>query len=155
MKDTVRRDEDDAEIQRERYQELLHELRTMIPGVEVLLGVLLTVPFSSRFAELDALGARLFLATLLSAAAAVIAFLVPSVYHRLTPHTQRGKRLRVGIRSIVVGLALLGAAIVTATFVVARFIFSTRVGIVSAALLAVLMLGLWVALPLLHRTRDG
>lgn len=34
---------------RERYIELLGELRTVIPGVQVLFAFLLTAPFSSRF----------------------------------------------------------------------------------------------------------
>ncbi len=53
--------DDSAEQQRERYRELLEELRTIIPGVQVLFAFLLTVPFSSRFADLDELGRRAFM----------------------------------------------------------------------------------------------
>lgn len=57
---------------RERYRELLEELRTIIPGVQVLFAFLLTVPFSSRFTELDALGRRVFTGSLVAAALATV-----------------------------------------------------------------------------------
>lgn len=145
--------EQDPETQRERYGELLDELRTIIPGVQVLLGFLLTVPFSSRFAELDELGTTLYLVTLMAAALAVVVFLVPSAYHRLTPHTERRQRIEIGVRSVLSGLALFGVAITTATLVVVRFIFTAGIGVASAAALVLAILVLWVTLPLLRDRR--
>ena len=85
---------------RNRYYGLLQELRVILPGVQVLLGFLLTVPFAQRFSELDrteriAYGVALF-ATFLS----VICLLTPAVFHRVGERTARSARLRWGIRLV-------------------------------------------------------
>lgn len=49
-----------SEEERERYEELLQELRVMLPGVEVLFAFLLTSAFANRFQDLDSLGRTLF-----------------------------------------------------------------------------------------------
>ena len=58
----------DEDVSRERYRELLEELRTIIPGAQVLLGFLLTVPFAGRFTEVDDLGEAVFLVALVAVA---------------------------------------------------------------------------------------
>lgn len=60
------RDDEDA---RERYRELLEEVRTIMPGAQVLLGFLLTVPFANRLADVDRLGRILFVVALAATAA--------------------------------------------------------------------------------------
>lgn len=139
--------DEDAEVaERERYRELLEELRTIIPGVQVLFAFLLTVPFSSRFADLDLLGRRAFTASLVAAALATVVFLTPAAYHRLTDR-HRGRRLQVSVRMQLAGMTLLAAAIAVAVFVVTRFIFDTTVGGIIGAGVAVSALLLWWALP--------
>jgi hypothetical protein len=49
-------DEKDKEEERERYRELLEELRTIIPEAQVLFAFLLTVPFAARFSQIDSCG---------------------------------------------------------------------------------------------------
>jgi len=73
----------DEAAQRERYQELLAELRTIIPGVQVLFAFLLTAPFSARFHLLDQLGHDIYAASLVGTALAAAVFLTPAAYHRL------------------------------------------------------------------------
>ena len=50
--------------------ELLNGLRVLLPGVQVLLAFLLTVPFSARFAEVTDFQVKVFYVTLVSAALA-------------------------------------------------------------------------------------
>ena len=52
-KHEARADEDEAERLDRELIELLNELRVVMPGVQVLFGFLLTVPFQQRFAEVD------------------------------------------------------------------------------------------------------
>ena len=73
---------DPDEEARERYRELLEELRTIIPGVQVLFGFLLTVPFSARFDRLDDLGRDLYSVVLAGVALAIVVFLTPAAIHR-------------------------------------------------------------------------
>lgn len=146
---------EDVDLQRERYQELLGEFRTVIPGVEVLLGFLLTVPFSSRFGDLDAVGRRLYLLGLVTAAGSVITLLLPTIYHRLTPHLVRTRRIRVSVRALLLGLGLAGVAIVATSLLVVRFVFDLPTGVAVAGVLGLAMVGLWVLLPLRDARRHG
>ena len=137
-------DEDD---QRERYRELLEELRTIIPGVQVLFGFLLTVPFSSRFDELDSLGRGAFAGSLLAAALATIVFLTPAAYHRVKGGDDRRRRIVFSVRAELGGMGLLAVAVVLAVFVVVRFIFGTTAGAVFAATVSATMAAMWWLLP--------
>lgn len=142
----------DDEDQRERYQELLAELRTIIPGVQVLFAFLLTVPFSARFHLLDDLGHGIYAVSLLGTALAAAIFMTPAAYHRLARDPDRALRLRIAIRLTILGLAVLAVSVAGAVFVVGRFVFeSSAVGVVFAGLVGVTTLGLWFVLPLRRR----
>jgi len=145
----------DVDLLRERYQELLGEFRTAIPGVEVLLGFLLTVPFSSRFGDLDPFGRRLYLVGLVASAGAVVTLLLPTIYHRLTPQLMRERRIDVAVRALLCGLGLAGIAIVAISLLVVRFVFDLPTGIAVAGLLGLAMVTLWVLLPLRDARRHG
>ena len=82
------RDSSDEE-ERERYRELLEELRTILPGVQVLLAFLLTVPFASRFPELDRFAQLIFGLSLAGVTAAVVVLLAPAAFHRLGKRRDR------------------------------------------------------------------
>ncbi|MDN5750217.1 MAG: DUF6328 family protein, partial [Pseudonocardia sp.] len=138
---------------RDRYRELLEEVRVIIPGIQVLFAFLLTVPFSSRFTRLDAVGTALFVATLATAALATVVILAPASYHRVTPRQIRRERLRIGIQLVLAGMALFATSVVTAVLVVVRFIYGTGIGVtVSAGVLATTVV-LWYLLPLMRRAR--
>lgn len=150
---------------RERYRELLEELRTIIPGVQVLFAFLLTVPFSTRFADLDDVGVTVFALALVTVGLAAVILLTPAAYHRISPSDDRRQRLRLGIRSTVGGMALLAVSVGAAVFVVIRFIFDvTTIPLISNSLentvatVATVMVGgtaivLWFLLPLFTRSR--
>lgn len=142
----------DEAAQRERYQELLAELRTIIPGVQVLFAFLLTAPFSARFHLLDQLGHDIYAASLVGTALAAAVFLTPAAYHRLATSSDRATRLRLAIRLTILGMALLAVSVAGAVFVVGRFVFeSSAVGGAIAAGVGLTTLGLWFVLPLSRR----
>ena len=145
-------DERAEDAQRDRYRELLEELRTVLPGVQVLLAFLLTAPFATRFDHLDRLGRDVFAAALLGTALAATALMAPTAYHRLARRQDRAERLRIAVRLAVTGMALLAASVAAAVFVVARFVYHDgRVGLVFGAITALGALCLWFALPLSRR----
>jgi hypothetical protein len=138
--------------QRERYRESLEELRTILPGVQVLFAFLLTVPFAAEFSSLDRLGRDVFAIALLGTAFAAAVFMTPAAYHRLARDQDRDSRLRVTVRLTIVGMGLLALSVAAAVFVVARFIFdSTAIGVVFGASTALASGSLWFVLPLLRR----
>lgn len=143
-------DEQDIE-ERERYRELLEELRTILPGVQVLFAFLLTAPFSSRFADLDGLGRDLYGVSLAVTALSAVIFLAPTSYHRVAPRRERRDRLRTGIRLTVAGMLTLAVAISVAVFTVMRFVFGTTLSSFVVAGLAGVIVVLWYVVPLLTR----
>ena len=153
------------EEEREVYRELLEELRTIIPGVQVLFGFLLTVPFNGRFSELDDIGVRVFTVALVSVGLATVVLLTPAAYHRVS-HPEGDDRLDLGVRTTLVGLGLLALSVSAALFVVVRLIFTTETlpllgtsattaGGVAAGLVGGTAVALWFGLPLVRRRQRG
>lgn len=149
-RETGRDPENDGK--KEDYRELLDELRTVIPGVQVLFAFLLTAPFAARFEQLDMLGKVVFGVALLANGIAIALFLAPVAYHRLAGRHDRRERLRFGIKTAVAGLLLLAAAVCCAVFVVTRFLFDAIwLAAATTAVIACLVGGLWVLAPLAAR----
>jgi hypothetical protein len=139
----------DREELRTRYYGLLQELRVVIPGVQVLLAFLLTAPFAQRFEDLDDRGRTLYAVALLTALAAVISLLAPTVMHRLGDRRARRARLQWSIRLMLVGLAFLSVSLLSATWCVSRLVWGPEAGEGAVIGGGVLLLALWVALPVM------
>lgn len=142
-------DGENIEEERERYRELLEELRVILPGVQVLFAFLLTATFSNRFDQLDDLGRNVFAASLLGVALTAVMLMTPAAYHRLAPRLDRAERLGVGIVLTIAGMTLLGLSIAAAVFVVVRFMMSnTAWGVAFGGITLVGVMGLWFVMPL-------
>ncbi len=141
----------EEEVARDRYRELLEELRTVQPGVQVLFAFLLTAPFSSRFEQLDDLGRAGYMTALVLAGLAVTTFLAPTSFHRVAPRDDRHHRIRVAVRLAVAGMMAVLLSMTAALFVVARFIFGTTEGLLVAGVVLVAGALLWYLLPLRRR----
>lgn len=131
---------------RERYEELLQELRVMLPGVEVLFAFLLTAVFANRFSDLDEVGRVVFAISLTTSAVTVLLLLMPAALHRLAD-IGRTERIRVATRFQVAGSLTLGVSMTLALFVVVRFMFSTGVAMWLAGGVALVWAGLWYLFP--------
>jgi uncharacterized membrane protein len=140
---------------RDRYREVLEEYRTILPGVQVLLAFLLTVPFSQRFEELDDLGRDLFMVAIASTAIAMLLFLTPTAFHRIAPEADRAQRVRLAARATVAGMLAVATSVVTAVFVVSRFIYDDTVAAWVTAVILGLAIILWFLLPLGRRLLDA
>lgn len=134
-----------------RYRELLEELRTILPGVQVLFAFLLTAPFSQRFTELDEFGLDLYGVALIGTALATVIFLAPTSYHRVAPRRARGDRVRTAIHLMVAGMLVLAVSILVAVLAVTRFVFGASVASTTAGVLSAVVLLLWYVVPLLRR----
>ena len=74
--------ESEAERNNRNLSDLLQELRVAGLGVQVLFGFLLSLPFTVRFKQLDALERALYRVSLLDAALAIALLVSPVAYHR-------------------------------------------------------------------------
>lgn len=131
--------------------ELLNELRLATPGVQLVFGFLLIVPFNARFDDTSAVERALYVLSLGLTAAATILLIGASVQHRLLfrRHFER-RMLPTANRLSVVGLTCMGLGMVTAVLFVTQFVFGPRVSIPAGVLIGALMVGVWYVLPLVR-----
>lgn len=98
-------------------RELLEEIRVALPGVELLLGFLLVLPFTEQFSKLGGLDRGVYLSCFLLAAMANVLFMAPTAYHRLGfRRVDKEDLIHRSNRRILAGLALLAVAISLAAF---------------------------------------
>ena len=138
------------EAKRDRQMiELLNELRVALPGVQILFGFLLTVPFAQRFPQITAFQRDVFYLTLVAATLSAACLIAPSAAHRLRFHQQeRAWLIESANVLLIAGLAFLAMAIGMAFLLVTDMLFDgIRVWIYSGAIWVVLI-GLWFARPL-------
>ena len=134
--------------------ELLNELRVALPGAQVLLAFLLTVPFQSHFNRTTTFERSVLYAAVLLTTGGVLLLMAPSVYHRMR-WEEGGKEdvIRVGHRLFLAGTACLALGLACAVFVVGKFLFGTGAAVPAVVVIVVLVGVTWYAVPL-DRSRD-
>jgi membrane protein CcdC involved in cytochrome C biogenesis len=135
--------------------ELLNELRVALPGVQVLFGFLLTVPFATGFENADAFHRSLLLAAILTAGLAIAFLVAPAAQHRILFRARHKKALLKRANAFaIVGMGMLAISIAVCVLLVVDYLFRLRVASATAAVIAVVLAALWLVQPLLYRGRD-
>ncbi|MDQ3850674.1 MAG: DUF6328 family protein [Actinomycetota bacterium] len=148
------RHESEQERLDRQLDQLLNELRVAMPGVQVLFGFLLAVPFQQRFAQVTDFQRLVYLFTLLASAAASAFFIAPTAYHRIM-FRQRDKphMIHLASRLTVAGLIALGLAMNGAVLLVTDVLFQRTTVVVAAVATGALYVWLWFGLGLSRRLR--
>lgn len=136
------------------WAELLQELRVMQTGIQILTGFLLTLPFQSKFQELDTFQIVVYLCLVVGAIFVTALILTSVNLHRaifgrhikksLVTNTDRTVRLTM----VLVSLVLAGTAGFIFDIVVGRL-----AGIVVFGLLLAAVILLWAVYPYVVRHR--
>jgi membrane-bound acyltransferase YfiQ involved in biofilm formation len=148
------RSEDEQERLNRQMMELLNELRVAMPGVQVLFGFLLTVPFQQRFQRVNEFQETVYFVTLIAAAIATAFLIAPSAYHRLMlEQHDKPNIIRIGTGQMIAGLCALALAMNGAVLLVTDVLFEASTVTVTLALLASLYLTLWFGFPLVRRAQ--
>jgi amino acid transporter len=148
-----------AEALKERlereHNELLQELRSLIPGANVLLGFLLAVSFANRFDELDHFEQYVYYITLVSTAVAVVLFMAPAAHHRLRfREGDKDRILRKGNREAIAGTVASSIAFTGVLYLVTERIFGTTAAVLTALVFFAFTAWRWWSLAL-YRTFRG
>jgi hypothetical protein len=147
-------DESRSERSSRQLGELLQELRVAMPGVQLLFGFLLAVPFNQRFGEVTGFERALYAFSLLSSACASALFIAPTAYHRIVFHQRdREQLIRTATRMMLVGLLFLALAMTGAVLLVTSFLFADAIAATLGAAVLVLFGWLWFGLALTRRAR--
>jgi hypothetical protein len=132
--------------------ELLQQLRIILPGVQILFAFLLTVPFTPRFDLVDGVARDAFFLAFITAAAAVALLLAPVAYARIQFRQYDKERLvRLGTVLAIGGLVLLAISLSASTFVVTQVLFTETSAALVAAGCACLFAVMWFVVPLVAR----
>ena len=151
--DSPRR-ETDLERADRNLNELLQELRVVLPGVQVLFAFLLTVPFTTRFATLNSFQEGLYFAILLSTAVATALLIAPTANHRLLFHKHdKAHIVAVANRLAVAGIAVMALSICGAVLLISDVVFDSPIPVLSALGAAAVYLLLWFVRPMMRRRR--
>jgi predicted O-methyltransferase YrrM len=148
------RQESQAERADRNWNELLQELRVMQTGVQILTGFLLTLPFQSRFADLDRYQLTVYLALVVASVTATGLIVAPVSVHRALFRKQMKRNIvTLADRITRAALAVLALVITGATLLVFDVVVGRTAGIIAGASALVLMAVLWVLLPVVLRRR--
>ena len=146
------RSKDEQERLNRQMMELLNELRVAMPGVQILFGFLLTVPFQQRFSQVNDFQQGVYFVTLVTAAAAAALLIAPSAYHRVMFEQQdKPNIIHLGTAQLLVGLAALAIAMNGAVLLVTDVLFSAGTVTVTVVLLSTLYFTLWFGFGLVRR----
>lgn len=143
--------ERDEEADRQ-LNELVQELRLVLPGTTVLFGFLLSVPFTVGPTALTRFDRVVHFIAFLGAALALVLLLAEAGYHRI-----RGKpydkqvMIRTATRQAVAALASLGLSLMACVVLVADLVYGAIVAFAVAIPLGAGAIWLWFGLPLWRR----
>jgi hypothetical protein len=143
-----------ARLERE-HEELLHELRALIPGAQVLFGFLLAIRFTTPFDRLDDSQRTIYYLILLCTAAALVFYMAPAAHHRIRFRAaDKEFTIRKANRDAIAGSIAAGLAFTGVLYLVTDFTFGTTEAIVAALLLFALIAWRWWALALYRAWKD-
>jgi hypothetical protein len=146
-KQQARADEDEAERLDRELIELLNEVRVLMPGVQVLFGFLLTVPFQQRFQIVDDFQRIVYFVTLLLTAASAAFLMAPTAFHRLTfREGHKPYLVRLGTRQTIAGMTLLALAMNGAILLLTDVLFDSLTVVVTVGGMGALFTWLWFGL---------
>ena len=149
--------EDHTEIDRDeeadrQLNELVQELRLVLPGTTVLFGFLLSLPFAAGSASLTTFDRVVFFIAFLGAGLAMVFLVAEAGYHRLRgrPYDKQ-VMIRTATHQAVAALVSLGISLIACVVLVADFVYGSSVALAVAIPLGLGSLWMWFGLPLWRR----
>ena len=135
--------------------ELLEEIRVLLPGVEILFGFLIILPFSGSFDEISGFERVLYLASLLTTSAGLALLVSPTTHHRLRfREMDKERMLFTANRLVLVASVLVLFGIGLAVYLVVESVLGGVVAGMIAAANAVWFAWFWFGLPLVRKARE-
>jgi len=134
------------------WGELLQELRVVQTGVQLLTGVLLTVPFQQRFRVASPEQHAIYLATVSAALVATILFQAPVSLHRILFRLhERRETVDLAHSMAMVGIVFLALALDGAAVLVFDITAGAIAGGIAGGVCGLALVVLWAVIPLARR----
>lgn len=146
-------DEDKHTRLTRNLNELLQELRVMQTGVQILTGFLLTVPFTTRFSELNNSEKYVYLATLAASVVTTALIVAPVAFHRtLFRQGEREWIVESANSAARFGLTGLGLTMAGVVWLVFDVVIGAPASYIASGASLVLFALLWGILPVIRRS---
>lgn len=130
------------------WNELLQELRVAQTGVQILTGFLLTVPFQSRFTELDGYQRSVYLVLVVLAITATALIVAPVSLHRVLFRRHRKESLVEHADQLAqAGLAALALVLGGSALLLFDIVLGRAAGVAAGATVLLVLAVLWVVVP--------
>lgn len=154
-----RADNHDVSEVDQQFLALMEGIRTTLPGVQVLFGFLLAIPFQGAFAGLSNLLKQVYYVAFLTAAASSLLLIAPSVHQRVRAlrtgvRRQHASHVKVAVRLAVAGSVAFMVSMAAAVFLVTAVISETSLALVVVAVVVVIGAWSWFYLPLVSFESD-
>lgn len=141
-------EESESEQLARNLNELLQEVRVAQTGVQILVGFLLSIAFTERYANATTFLKATHLLTVLFAVTAVALFIAPAAWHRmLFRQGLREKVIRISDRFALAGLVCLAIAMSGTAMLLADIAFGGWPAIVIGALVGLGFALVWFVFP--------
>jgi hypothetical protein len=135
--------------------ELLQELRSLIPGAEVLFGFLLAISFTAEFQELGSLERYVYYATLAFTGVALVLYLAPAAHHRLRfREGDKDYLMRKANKEVIAGTVASSLALTGVIFLVSEKVFGATEAVIASIAFFSFIAWRWWALALLREYRS-
>lgn len=142
------RDETPEERADRNWDELLQELRVSQTGVQLIAGFLMTLPFQSRFAELDTFQQRWYLGLIALACLTIGLTLTPvAIHRRLFREHVKGSLVSAGHTITVVALGAIALLLSGIVFLVVDVVVDRTFAAAGGVLAVLALTGLLVVVP--------
>ena len=143
-----RPDETPEERADRNWNELLQELRVSQTGVQLLAGFLATIPFQSRFSDLDGFQRGWYVGLLCLAFCTVAVLLTPVAIHRhVFQEGAKPELVQAGHRMTSIALVLIGVLLGGILFLVVDMVYDRKAAAASGAASIVVIVVLLLVLP--------
>lgn len=155
MTKTAHEEASEQEHRDDDLDDLLQETRVLLNGVQVLLGFLIILPFSTGFAQIQSLERWVYLAVFVFALISLVFLSAPAAHHRLSrPIVNKTTFKSFATRMIIFGLAAFTVSLGLTCYLVVREVLGSVVGLVTALAASVLIVFVWWGIPLLRRSSE-
>jgi hypothetical protein len=136
--------------------ELLEEIRVILPGVEILFGFLIILPFSEGFGDIHGSERIVYLVSLLCVSTGLALLVAPTPYHRIRfREGDKPALLLIANRMVVCAAVLVAIGIALSLYLAVQTVVGSTTAGVIAGFNALWIAWFWFGLPLLRRHQDA
>jgi Family of unknown function (DUF6328) len=139
----------------QEWGELVEEHRLAMPGVQVLFGFLLILPFQNRFERLTTNQEYVYFSALICATLAAVLLIAPTAAHRLRwRQADKEALLRRATKTAIAATVFMAAAMTASVFLITDYLFGEPATAIVTSIVAAAFILFWYAFPLWRRLQD-